>query len=560
MLPRDFCSSGGFAGQEGGLCGTGPMAGAAAWSPNSKAWPPGSPANIWQGASEVAADPRWLAWQWAPSHGAGGDEAALDGEDNDHPPPGLECLETEKCVEIHLDSELLNILCRRGRRRLRLIQTDCGVGARLDRARSVLHVSGSEAAVQDVRRQLSSLRGPRKAVSPAVWAELMRTRTLADSSEDGLVAWLQQESGCRIHIERTRQEVRIFGPNEDVAVAEQMLEELERSCTEDLAQVCGGTLRADEGQAVKVLAQHLVAPDEVVARALPPGPVAPQQHQQVQQSQQHQAQVSAHDGLCTTCGVGRFCIYCGSPLWRHLHRPPDTANTTARAATGSPLEADVLAVLRVVQEMTSVADFAKILEALQDTCPSAAGLAAAHCLRFCGTDVGEAGKENEATHVTDPRSTKGGVAAPARFAPGVAPQRCLPVQGAMLPIGHGRLAEAGDIFVGDGEPGGPVDLEVDQRSSGSSARGCTAWGLRGSPSERFPPVDNRGRQLEAAAVVMGLSVGKVVDGGLPQPMQTPTVEAVPKPRAGAFLVKGIDALAAGAGRAPVEALAQHLQW
>lgn len=225
------------------------------------------------------------------SSGSEGDAGAGEEEDRAVLTDGFPGADSS--TDIQLDAELLNILCRRGRRRLRLIQAECRVSARLDRARGILHLSGTEAALQEVRRHLSTLRGPRKAVSAAVWAELMRTRTVADSAEEGLVAWIQQESGCRIHIERTRQEVRIFGPADEVAVADRMLEDLERNCSEEvlslpqscpperlsppaldeLAQTCAVTLRIDDGrvlvlglrsavvEAVGRLAHYLADPD-----------------------------------------------------------------------------------------------------------------------------------------------------------------------------------------------------------------------------------------------------------------------------------------------------------
>jgi len=143
--------------------------------------------------------------------------------------------------EIPLGPVLAGALCRRGRRRLRDIQASCQAILRFDRAHSVLHVFGSEEAVQAVRRQLESLGGLRKVIPPAVWAELMRTRTVHDSSQS-MLAQLQQESGCRIHIERSQQEVRVFGPDEGTAVAERLLDELANDCIEEVVRTETQTL------------------------------------------------------------------------------------------------------------------------------------------------------------------------------------------------------------------------------------------------------------------------------------------------------------------------------
>uniref|UniRef100_A0A7S1W2J9 Uncharacterized protein n=1 Tax=Alexandrium catenella TaxID=2925 RepID=A0A7S1W2J9_ALECA len=134
-------------------------------------------------------------------------------------------------VEIMLGPELLSTLCRRSRRRLRDIQANCQVAMKLDRTRCVLRIFGPEACIEAAQKQLSSLGGPRKTVPAAVWAELMRTRTL-QSSKQAIVLLIQELSGCRIHIERSRHEVRIFGPQDGIVVAEKLLEELEKRCAQ----------------------------------------------------------------------------------------------------------------------------------------------------------------------------------------------------------------------------------------------------------------------------------------------------------------------------------------
>lgn len=136
---------------------------------------------------------------------------------------------------------------------------------KLDRVRSTLRICGSEASIQAVRKQLASLCGPRKPVSAAVWAELMRTRTMQDPQQ-AVVARLEQETGCRVHIERSSREVRLFGPSAGAALAARRLDELDRECAEEvvpvgvcaftaeslqaLAHACGVTLRVEEAQVV----------------------------------------------------------------------------------------------------------------------------------------------------------------------------------------------------------------------------------------------------------------------------------------------------------------------
>jgi len=155
-------------------------------------------------------------------------------------------------VEISLDPELLNTLYRRSRRRLRDIQASCQALLKLDRARSSLRVSGSEEAVRSVRRHLENLSGPCKPLAPAVWAELMRTRTLRYSSR-ATIAHMQNQSGCRIHIERGRQEVRLFGPKEGIAVAVRLLDEFAETCGEEVVSV-GSQISALSSDKLQALA------------------------------------------------------------------------------------------------------------------------------------------------------------------------------------------------------------------------------------------------------------------------------------------------------------------
>lgn len=134
-------------------------------------------------------------------------------------------------LEIVLQPEVLTAICRRGRRRLRDIQQSCQASLKLDRYRGVLLVTGSKDSIKMVQKQLETVSGPSLTVSPPVWAELMRTRTNTDPTQ-AAVARIQQESGCRIHIERNVQQVRLFGGKSEVAVGLRIFEEFERLCTE----------------------------------------------------------------------------------------------------------------------------------------------------------------------------------------------------------------------------------------------------------------------------------------------------------------------------------------
>jgi hypothetical protein len=155
-------------------------------------------------------------------------------------------------MEILLEPEILSTICRRGRRRLREIQTSCQVSLKLDRCRGVLLVRGFKEDMGMVQKQLEALSGPSLTVSPAVWAELMRTRTTADPTQ-AAVACIQQESGCRIHIERDVQQVRLFGGKSETSIASKIVKELESLCTEEAVSM--SCLERMDAQILQMFAQ-----------------------------------------------------------------------------------------------------------------------------------------------------------------------------------------------------------------------------------------------------------------------------------------------------------------
>jgi len=101
-----------------------------------------------------------------------------------------------------------------------------------------LQVVGSETGIQAVRRQLESFAGPRKPVPTAVWAELMRTRMHSTTALIS-VATIQEETGCRVHIERSRCEVRLFGDVQGVRQASERIDELATRCIESFVPLAG---------------------------------------------------------------------------------------------------------------------------------------------------------------------------------------------------------------------------------------------------------------------------------------------------------------------------------
>jgi len=164
---------------------------------------------------------------------------------------------TTQMVEIQLGEELLGLLSRRSRRRIHDIHESCNVRTKLDKMRGVLQVVGSESGIQAVRKQLESFSGPSKPVSTAVWAELMRTR-MQSTTALITVATMQEETGCRVHIERSRCEVRLFGDAQGVRQASERIDELELHCVEACVP-CYGCFKLPDEQLQKLAHDHRVS-------------------------------------------------------------------------------------------------------------------------------------------------------------------------------------------------------------------------------------------------------------------------------------------------------------
>eukprot|EP00931_Biecheleriopsis_adriatica_P096101 TRINITY_DN6974_c0_g1_i1.p1 TRINITY_DN6974_c0_g1~~TRINITY_DN6974_c0_g1_i1.p1 ORF type:complete len:373 (+),score=68.21 TRINITY_DN6974_c0_g1_i1:18-1136(+) len=164
-------------------------------------------------------------------------------------------------AEMRLDPELLASL-RRGRSRLRELQEATGASLKLNRVQGVLSVLGSASSIAAVRFQLECMSGCRRVVTSAAWTELMRMRKI----ETGMTALnrIQEQSGCRVHIERSKHEVRLFGPRATASVADRLLDQLEKLCIEQhvpaascanlaeskleaIASGCGVTFKLEQG-------------------------------------------------------------------------------------------------------------------------------------------------------------------------------------------------------------------------------------------------------------------------------------------------------------------------
>jgi hypothetical protein len=80
-----------------------------------------------------------------------------------------------------------------------------------------------------LQTQVAGLLGKPTHVSLALWAELMRTR----KASDGIVSKIQHLTGSRIHIEREKHELCIYGSNEQFSMAISLLDHLENDCIEE---------------------------------------------------------------------------------------------------------------------------------------------------------------------------------------------------------------------------------------------------------------------------------------------------------------------------------------
>uniref|UniRef100_A0A7S4Q176 Uncharacterized protein n=1 Tax=Alexandrium monilatum TaxID=311494 RepID=A0A7S4Q176_9DINO len=169
--------------------------------------------------------------------------------------PAASC--AEHALAIALDPAVVHILHRRGGRRLHALRSSSRASVQLDRGSGVLYVSGSEETLYEVQRQLSSLQGPRRKVSELVWNELMRTRTrmVASQPHEGFLAWLQRMTGCHVHVERDRREVRLFGTDSEVEAADELLQKMAQACCRERVEVPVDAPPPDAME-LHMLAQH----------------------------------------------------------------------------------------------------------------------------------------------------------------------------------------------------------------------------------------------------------------------------------------------------------------
>mmetsp|Transcript_63137 Transcript_63137/g.150524 ORF Transcript_63137/g.150524 Transcript_63137/m.150524 type:complete len:216 (+) Transcript_63137:122-769(+) len=176
-------------------------------------------------------------------------------------------------VEVVIDDLNVKKFSRRSKRRLRDLQRTSEVTMELNRLRGVLRIKGSRDNVSEVQSKLVDIGGFHRQVPVAMWAELLRTRMDSYDEEAPMtLAWIQHHSGCRVHIERSKFEVRLFGSSEDLqravvlmdAVAKEAAQilvrcpeaKLSEEVIQELGQAYGVTLQWQE-EHVLVLGRRL---------------------------------------------------------------------------------------------------------------------------------------------------------------------------------------------------------------------------------------------------------------------------------------------------------------
>lgn len=321
--------------------------------------------------------------------------------------------------EIYIDQELVTILSHRCRRRLRELQSSCKVAARLDRNRQVVYLTGTADALKAARQAIESLSGPKRSVPLAVWAELMRTRTMSleDLTHSGglshealvSVAWVQEKSGCRLHIERGSCEVRIFGSNAGTEVASKLVDDMIPLCAEEsvavqdlailtspvlqsIAHACTATFRVQSSSivvlgltkyvanAVEQLHKFLAMPQsyslpESLSQARGPANKMPLVMPEVKAEAENanDFQPKRHENVCPTCKCGPFCSHCGQMLWKNGYgfnpnQPSQVASTSGpmpyQFVVMQPMEAGNMKNMNNMNNMNSMMMPANMMQSM----------------------------------------------------------------------------------------------------------------------------------------------------------------------------------------------------
>lgn len=300
----------------------------------------------------------------------------------------------DMACEIPLNDELLTSFSGRGRRRLRDLKQQTETVLKLDKNKSCLQVRGTEKSIADLRQHLETLIGHRRPISAPVWAELMRTRT--QTTSDAAIQYIQEQSGCRVHIERQTHEVRLYGPDENLKVADRLLKELGRdtdlrvvegmvspqllervalskgvtmrvrdtfievlgrtSATEEACAELEKLLERAEAEPAAAVEEAEISDPSAAAASHPESPKVSKDMghagnagnagnvgnvgnmgnmQTVQVMQGHRSE--RVENRCPTCGCGRFCGSCGAQIWQNTFNPVVNMTSMTSMASMTPM-------------------------------------------------------------------------------------------------------------------------------------------------------------------------------------------------------------------------------
>jgi hypothetical protein len=185
------------------------------------------------------------------------------------------------------------------------------------------------------------------------------------SGPEAALARIQEESGCRIHIERSRQEVRLFGDSGNIAAAERVLTDLDQQCGEEfvaleagfnitapqlgaLALSCGVALqREEEGlvvlglsgsvrTAVERIGEYVTNPAKLLDLPLPEEPEPNVRGKSDRSNDGPQKGASGTANMLPASGACPFCASCGAPTIFHRNSDGSMEACPFCASCGAP--------------------------------------------------------------------------------------------------------------------------------------------------------------------------------------------------------------------------------
>jgi len=137
-----------------------------------------------------------------------------------------------------LSEDLLGLLSsRRGKQRLRALQTQSGAHAELDLQWRALHLCGTRHAILNALALLELMEGFTVKLPSALWTELLRCRNLGVDEAPMSLARIQEILGRRVHVERETFALRVFAPLAERAATAEVVQALASMCTKQTIEL-----------------------------------------------------------------------------------------------------------------------------------------------------------------------------------------------------------------------------------------------------------------------------------------------------------------------------------